>query len=147
ALVAFGADVCVVATAGTGEIPERGTRPFTSPRLTVVQAPWTDPRAKKVVTLLGALRRAARHHPRELWRLLTTLRRRHRLRHALLSELYVLAPLLSRPVDVVHVGWLTAATHWADLFTSIDAPLVVSCHGSDLRIDPLLGDEYRTALT
>jgi len=147
ALIALGNDVCVVATAGTGRVPERNTRAFTSPRLTVVQAPWTDARGKKVVTLLGSLIRSARHHPRALRKLVTALRRRHRLRHALLAELYVLTPILSRPVDVVHRGWLPAATHWAELMALIDAPLVVRCHGSDLRIDPLLGDQYRQALT
>ena len=46
----------------------------------------------------------------------------------------------------MHLGWLTAAIQWPDLLSAVDAPIVVSCHGSDLRIDPLLGDRYREPL-
>ena len=60
-----------------------------------------------------------------------------------MAQLYVFAPVIAQPVDIVHIGWLTAAADWAALLPAIRRPLVVSCHGSDLRIAPLEDDRYR----
>jgi colanic acid/amylovoran biosynthesis glycosyltransferase len=111
-----------------------------------VETPWTDARSKKLVSLFETLRGAVRYHRPELLALVGELRRRHALGRSFFRELSVLAPVLSKPVDLVHVGWLTAATRSTEVLDVLDAPLVVSCHGSDLHVDPLLGDEYRTAL-
>lgn len=144
ALARLGTDVCVVASAGNrGACAPRGD-PVLVPR--VLRAPWTDPRTTKALTLLLSTRRAAQYHPTEYRRLVSALRRRHGQSRALLAELYAQTPVLSQPFDVLHVGWLEAATHWTELLGAVDAPVVVSCHGSDLRLEPLLGGRYRERL-
>jgi colanic acid/amylovoran biosynthesis glycosyltransferase len=146
ALTELGADVCVVASASSDHVSAPPSRAGDTGSIEIVEAPWSNARGKKIVTLFEALGGGLRHHRRELVALIESLRRRHGVGRAFLRQLYVLAPVLSRPVDVVHVGWLTAATHSTDLLAVLDAPIVVSCHGSDLHIDPLLGDRYRTPL-
>ena len=145
ALLALGIEVCVVASAGRDPAPKL-RKDCGGSSLEVVHASWADPRRKKLVTLLTTMGRAARHHPAELRKLVVALHRRHGFGRALLGRLYVLTPILSQRVDVVHLGWLTAASEWPDLLLAVDAPIVVSCHGSDLRIDPLRGDRYRKSL-
>ena len=145
ALLALGIEVCVVASAGRGPAPKLRSD-FGGSALEIVHASWGDSRGKKLLTLLTTMGRATRHHRAEVRNLLVALHRRHGFGRALLGRLYVLTPILSRPVDVVHLGWLTAAMQWPDLLAAVDAPIVVSCHGSDLRIDPLLGDRYREPL-
>jgi colanic acid/amylovoran biosynthesis glycosyltransferase len=146
ALVNLGMEVCVVVTAGDDERRAPHSEPDGSPLLTVIRAPWSDPRRRKAVTLAKALRDAARYRPRALRRLLSALWRRHGFKQGLVAQLYVLTPVISRPVDVVHIGWLIAATHWIDLMPAIEGPLVVSCHGSDVRINPLEENGYRERL-
>jgi colanic acid/amylovoran biosynthesis glycosyltransferase len=142
ALLTLGTEVCVVATAGS----DRHVEPQGSSLLTVVSASWSDPRRRKVVTLAKAVQGATQHHRTAFRRLVGSLRRRHGLGHSFLSRLYVLSPMLSRPVDVTHLGWLTAAADWTELLPLVEGPLVVSCHGSDLRIDPLEDNGYRERL-
>jgi colanic acid/amylovoran biosynthesis glycosyltransferase len=145
ALLALGIEVCVVASAGRDPAPNLRADAGGS-SLEIVHASWTESRHKKLVTLLTSMGRAARHHRAELGKLMVALHRRHGFGRALLGRLYVLTPILSRPFDVVHLGWLNAAAQWPDLLSAVEAPLVVSGHGSDLRIDPLLGDRYRDPL-
>lgn len=145
ALTDIGIEVCVVATAGTERRPPHD-RPSGPSSVTVARASWSDARHRKVVTLLTALLDAARNRPGALRRLLRTLRRRHGLGRAFVAQLYVLAPIVARPADVVHIGWLTAAANWNELLPAITGPLVVSCHGSDLRIHPLGTGDYRERL-
>src|SRR6476620_1517546 len=57
--------------------------------------------------------------------------------------MYQSAPILSWSPDVVHLGWLTSATKWMVRLPELDVPIVVSCRGSDLRIDPLVDAQYR----
>jgi colanic acid/amylovoran biosynthesis glycosyltransferase len=85
-------------------------------------------------------------HRGALRRLIGSLRRAHGLGHTFLARLYVLAPPLSRSVDVVHLGWLTMAAQSTELLAALEGPVVVSCHGSDLRVDPLADAEYRERL-
>jgi colanic acid/amylovoran biosynthesis glycosyltransferase len=146
ALVADGVDVCVLASAASDHAAAMPQPVEYAGSLEVVATPWTDARSKKLVSLFENLRGAVRHHRAELLALVEELRRQHGLGRSFFRELSVLAPVLSRRADLVHVGWLTAATRSTDLLDVLDAPLVVSCHGSDVHIDPLQGDEYRTAL-
>ena len=146
ALVAEGVDVCVRASAASDHAAAPPSPDEHAGSLEVVATPWTDARSKKLVSLFETLRGAFRHHRPELLALVRELRDRHGLGRSFFRELSVLAPVLSRRADLVHIGWLTAAMRSTDVLDVLEAPLVVSCHGSDLHIDPLLGVEYRTAL-
>jgi colanic acid/amylovoran biosynthesis glycosyltransferase len=143
ALAALGTDVCVVATAGPRRRPpsETGVEGRRRPR--VLSASWEDGRIRKLVTLCGVLGGAVRHQPGALRRIVTRVWRDRGFGRTFLSRLYVLVPIVSQPTDVVHLGWLTSAADWLELLDAVEVPLVVSCHGSDLRIDPIDDDEYR----
>jgi colanic acid/amylovoran biosynthesis glycosyltransferase len=143
ALRAAGSEVCVVASADVSTRGRPNDGRDRAPTGTVVRASWNDPRHRKVITLATTFWGAARHHPESLRRMVAALRRAHGSGHRLVAKLYVLLPILSEPADVIHIGWLTAAANWSDALTAIDRPLVVSCHGSDLRINTLEADSYR----
>lgn len=140
ALVANGAEVCVIASAG-GSDTTGGPRDRSE--ATVVRASWDAPRARKLATLLRLLSGAVRSQRSALRRLVTSLRQTHGLGRAFVSRLSALSAPLSRSVDVVHLGWLSSATRSTELLAALEGAVVVSCHGSDLRIDPLADDGYR----
>ena len=142
-LVALGADVCVVASEdGDHRLERNGAAPAAG-SLTVIRASSKDPRGKKLLTLLRASAEAAVRHRGELRALVSASRRRHGMGREFLKSLHWIAPILSWPPDVVHLGWLGAATERIALIPDLDVPIVVSCRGSDLRIDPLVDAHYR----
>jgi glycosyltransferase involved in cell wall biosynthesis len=146
ALTALGTDVCVVASAEGDDVLEvNGDEPAAG-SLTIVRASRSSPRAKQMLTLLRASSAAAALHRRELRALVSAARRRHGIGREFLKSLYAVAPILSWPADVVHLGWLSAAAEWMEVMPELDVPIVVSCRGSDLRIDPLVDAPYRQRL-
>lgn len=137
ALTDLGARVCVVANApGDHRVPDG---------VDVVRAPFADPPARKARTLAGVVRAATRHNGGELRALVGAIRRTDGPRR-LPDRLYAMAPALACEADVLHVGWLSAATRWTALLDSVDRPIVVSSHGSDLRLEPYGDDGYRRRL-
>jgi colanic acid/amylovoran biosynthesis glycosyltransferase len=145
-LVDAGVDMCVVASERGDHVLADRSGHSAAGSLTVIRAPWTDARARKVLTLAHALRQASMHHGPELRELAVRIHRQHGIGRESLARLYVLAPLLAWPADVVHLGWIVAAAQWIDLLPALDAPMVVSCRGSDLLIDPLIDGKYRARL-
>jgi len=82
-------------------------------------------------------------HREELGALVANARRRDGIGVDFLKRLYRIAPILSWDADLVHLGWLNAATEWMDVLPKLDVPTVVSCRGSDLLIDPIVDVRYR----
>ena len=144
ALLALGIEVCVVASAGRDPAPKLRADGGGS-SLEIVHASWADPRYKKLVTLLTTMAGAARHHRAELTKLVVALHRRHGFGRtapaAVRAHADPLAPSRRRASGVAHRGDPVARSPPRGR-----RPVVVSCHGSDLRIDPLLGDRYREPL-
>ena len=141
ALAGLGADVCVVSNApGDHRLRDGSGR-----KVHVVRAPFGDAPARKLLTLAGVLRAAATHNRGELRGLVAAVGRGHGWRH-LPHRLYSMAPVLAWDADVVHLGWLSTATRWTALLESVERPVVVSSHGSDLRLEPLADDDYRRRL-
>ena len=142
ALTALGVDVGVVASADGDHPVEIPAEPGAG-SLTIIQASRTGPRVKKVLALSRATTEAAALHRRELRALVAAARHRHGIGVAFLKRLYAIAPILSWDADMVHLGWLHAATEWMDVLPELDVPIVVSCRGSDLLIDPVVDACYR----
>jgi colanic acid/amylovoran biosynthesis glycosyltransferase len=142
-LAALGADVCVVASADGDHALDGNGAASRAGSLTIIHASSRDPRAKKLLTLLRASSKAAALRPGELRALVVAARRRHGLGPRFLKSMYQSAPILSWSPDIVHLGWLTAATKWMARLPELDVPIIVSCRGSDLRIDPLVDARYR----
>jgi glycosyltransferase involved in cell wall biosynthesis len=141
ALVGLGTDVCVAAS----EPSDHELAPLSADSpgsLTVVSAPWNAARVRKMLLLADVVLDAARSEPRTLGGLTRSLQRRHGFGHRFVAELYALAPALSTATDVVHFAWLGAAIRSIELLRVLGRPLVVSCNGSDLLIDTLLGERY-----
>ena len=111
ALLALGIEVCVVASAGRDPAPKLRADGGGS-SLEIVHASWTDPRHKKLVTLLTTMGRAARHHRAELRKLVVALHRRHGFGRALLAAVCAHADPLAasrrRASRVAHRGGAVA---------------------------------------
>jgi colanic acid/amylovoran biosynthesis glycosyltransferase len=147
ALTALGTDVCVVASADGDHALKVNGAESGAGSLTIIRTSRSGPGAKKLLTLLRASSAAAALHPGELRALVSATRRRHGIGREFLKSLYTVAPILSWRADVVHLGWLKAATEWMGLLPELDVPVVVSCRGSDLRIDPLVDSRYRQRIS
>jgi colanic acid/amylovoran biosynthesis glycosyltransferase len=145
-LTALGADVCVVASSdGDRALDANGAEPGAG-SLTIIRASRSSPRAKKLLALLRTSSAASALHRGELRALVSAARRRYGVGQKFLASLYAVTPILSWPADIVHLGWLSAAAVWMGLMPELDVPIVVSCRGSDLRIDPLIDAQYRQRL-
>ena len=96
--------------------------------------------------LARSLISAAVRRPIKLWRLVRAARRRDKSSRQVLKALQVATPLLTHAADVVYLGWLDLARRCIDAMPLPDAPVVVTCHGSDLRIDPLAGEQQRAQI-
>jgi colanic acid/amylovoran biosynthesis glycosyltransferase len=142
-LVALGADVCVVASADGDEALDGNGAESRAGSLTIIRASWRDPLAKKLLALLRASSKAAALRRGELRAIVVGARSRYGLGRKFVRSMYQSAPILSWSPDVVHLGWLTSATKWMVRLPELDVPIIVSCRGSDLRIDPLVDAQYR----
>ncbi len=141
ALAALGVDVHVVASAvGDHELRQHGRGPSAG-SVAVLNAPWSAARARKALTLATSTGSAAINNRREGWELARALRRQVGWGR-LFNRMYVMAPAVSRPAAIVHIGWLAAATEWTALLRAIKRPVVVSCHGADLLVEPLADQDY-----
>lgn len=56
-----------------------------------------------------------------------------------LKDLSIVAGILASRPDVVHFGFTNLARHAASIMSGTDLPTVVSCNGSEVRVEPLLG--------
>lgn len=146
-LADLGNDVCIVAcdraeddAALNGRVLERGAGQVR------VLAPRVGNRRGRSRMLARTLVSAAVRRPTMLWRLVRAARRRNDDSRQVLKALQVAAPLLVHPADVVHFGWLDLAGRCLDAMPLLDASFVVTCHGSDLRIDPLEGEQHRSQI-
>jgi glycosyltransferase involved in cell wall biosynthesis len=110
-----------------------------------MHASSTDPRARKLATLAQSVGQAATRNGGELGDLVRTVGRRDGWRR-LVNRLYVMSPVLARDADIVHIGWLDAAVRWVDLLEAVSRPIVVSSHGSDLRLLPLGDADFERRL-
>jgi colanic acid/amylovoran biosynthesis glycosyltransferase len=142
ALTALGVDVGVVASADGDHSVEVAAEPGAG-SLTIIRASRSGPRVEKVRALSRATTDAAALHRGELRALVAAARHRHGIGVDFIKRLYAIAPILSWDADVVHLGWLNAATGWMDVMPELDVPIVVSCRGSDLMIDPVVDAGYR----
>jgi colanic acid/amylovoran biosynthesis glycosyltransferase len=142
ALTALGVDVGVVASGDGDHAVEIASNPRAG-SLTTIRASRSGPRVKKVGAMSRATTEAAVLHRRELRALVAAAHQRHGIGVDFIKRLYAIAPILSWDADIVHLGWLHAATEWIDVLPELDAPIVVSCRGSDLLIDPVVDAGYR----
>jgi glycosyltransferase involved in cell wall biosynthesis/GT2 family glycosyltransferase len=61
----------------------------------------------------------------------------HRLSRREAAERFAAyATLAALKPDVVHIDWLDVENEYSSLADALDCPIVVSCHGSELRVDP-----------
>jgi colanic acid/amylovoran biosynthesis glycosyltransferase len=141
ALASLGTDVCVASSARGDHALD--LRSIGTGSVDIISTPWTDSRPKKLLTLLRVLRKGIAHDPHLVSELVARLHRERGLSHGLMKRLYVLTPLTAWPADVIHLGWLEAAARWMESLPELKSPLVVTCHGSDVRIDSLASDQYR----
>ncbi len=143
----LGNDVCVIACdRAERDAVLNGRAPKPGAGQVRVLAPRDGNRAGRSRMLARSLISAAVRHPSRLWRLVRAARRRSHRSRQVLKALQVAAPLLVHPADVIHLGWLDLAGRCLDAMPLLDAPIVVTCHGSDLRIDPLGGEQDRTQI-
>jgi colanic acid/amylovoran biosynthesis glycosyltransferase len=61
--------------------------------------------------------------------------------------LYQTLPVLAYEASVVHFHWLKPLTQWPELLEAAKSPTLITCHGSELRVDPTLGDQERHRIT
>jgi len=140
-LAALGVDVHVVASADGDHEVRQLADGLPAGRVTVLSAPWSAARTRKALTLATSAGSAAINNRREERELVRELRRQVGWRR-FFNRMYVMAPPISRDADVVHIGWLGAATQWIALLRAIKRPVVVSCHGADLLVEPLADPGY-----
>ena len=134
AMTHFGEHVTVLAHGAGDHAPRDEGAPG---RLRLTIAPWYDPRPKKVLTLARDLRRAAACNPSELRAFVRLLGRERGYGTSMLQTLYASVPVLTAPLDLLHIAWIKFAIQAPELLEVLDVPIVVSCQGNDLRVDPL----------
>ena len=139
-LAALGNDVCIFATADTDRDARIDGRDLGSGTMRVL-APRALPWGRALV-LTGALASAAIRHPVRLSRLLRAARRSSASRRKFFNTLYLSVPLLARPADIVHFAWIDLAKMCIDVLPLLASPVVVSCTGSDLLVNPLSDEKF-----
>lgn len=140
-LAARGNDVCVFAVGDAENDVRSDGRDLGFGNLRVL-APRGGSRWHRATLLFSALAAAAIRHPIQLWRLVRAARRRRDARSGLLGTLSVSVPILAHRADIVHFDWIDAPKMCIDVLPLLDMPIVVSCTGSDLRINPLSSESY-----
>jgi glycosyltransferase involved in cell wall biosynthesis len=139
-LALLGHDVIVFATGDTDRDARVDGRDLSSGAVRVL-APRAS-RLGRARFVVASVVLAAVRHPLRLRRLVRASRRNSRSRRQFCDTLYLSAPLIAQSADIVHFAWIDLAKVCIDLLPLLDSPVVVSCTGSDLLVNPLSGLKY-----
>ena len=125
---------------------DAATRARAGGRLTIEQLPPEDASFRRLPQMGAMLITALRRDPRFVRRLLAILRTRHGLTRTLLVHLQRFIGFAGQPADVLHVEFAHIAARNLELLEAMDCPTLVSCRGSDLKLNPLVNPKLPDAL-
>jgi colanic acid/amylovoran biosynthesis glycosyltransferase len=103
-------------------------------------------RVRPIRRLVPLLTTAVAHDPRFVQRVLATTRAKHASVTDRLHVLDRVLPFAGERPDIVHFEFANWAAAYLAVFPFLSCPAVVTCHGSDLRVEPLQHPSLRRRL-
>lgn len=108
------------------------------PGVTLIRLPhWKDPLLLSLLRSFYWATRLTAYNANRLRAVLRAIQAKPTsLSRAVFARLRSYLPLASLNPDIVHFEWISAAGMYASFFTSLNIPIVVSCRGSQVNIEP-----------